>query len=311
MSLGHQKAGHRIAGDLNARHRNAGHRNAGDLNAGHRIVGHGTTGYRRGRPARLVARALAAARAWAAAGLMAAAITLALPSTTDASPSPPAPMAQTSVPAPGTATNRHVPGVTLAIASTYKVTVPPGTWVPVTLSVANRGTSDVRGEIVVQAPAAQQGLSTPGCLSNGPSTFTCLSAEDYSSSLAAGAPCAQDNVHHPLHRPARPGARDQKAITALPPDRTAGSGRIGPCRGNHRHGAGPGQRPAAGGLRTGSTSHPGRDRRPVERLGPGQVGGSHRCPTPAAVLSSVRPAGRGRCPRGLPPSPSTRPIPAI
>ena len=186
MSLGHQKAGHRIAGDLNA-----GHRIAGDLNAGHRIAGHRITGYRGGRPARLVVRALAAARARAAVGLMAAAITLALPSTTDASPSPPAPKAQTSVPAPGTATNRHVPGVTLAIASTYKVTVPPGTWVPVTLSVANRGSSDVRGEIVVQAPAAQQGLSTPGCLSNGPSTFTCLSAEDYSSSLAAGAPPAR------------------------------------------------------------------------------------------------------------------------
>ena len=30
--------------------------------------------------------------------------------------------------------------------------------------------------------------STPGCLSNGPSTFTCLSAENYSSSLAAGGP---------------------------------------------------------------------------------------------------------------------------
>ena len=128
-----------------------------------------------------------AGRAWAAVGLIAAAIALALPSTTGASP-PPAPKAQRSVAAAAMATNRRAPGVTLAIASSYKVTVPPGTWVPVTLSVANRGTSNVPGEIVVQAPATQPGLSTPGCLSNGPSTFTCLSAEDYSSSLAAGGP---------------------------------------------------------------------------------------------------------------------------
>jgi hypothetical protein len=65
------------------------------------------------------------------------------------------------------------------MSSLYTVSVPPGTWVPVSLSVTNREASGVDGAIVVDAPALEAGLSTPGCLSNGPSTFTCLGSEDY------------------------------------------------------------------------------------------------------------------------------------
>jgi hypothetical protein len=83
---------------------------------------------------------------------------------------------------------RHSAALTLAIASLYKVTVPPGTWVPLNVSVTNRGAADVEADLVVQAPAAQPGQSTPGCVSNGPSTFTCLGPQDYSANTAPREP---------------------------------------------------------------------------------------------------------------------------
>jgi hypothetical protein len=112
--------------------------------------------------------------------LAVAGITLALPSSSSAQ------VGARATSSPKSA--RASLGVTLKLSSPYQVTVPPGTWVPINVSVADRGAADVHGQIVVQAPAAQVGLSTPGCLSNGPSTFTCLGAEDYAANLASRPP---------------------------------------------------------------------------------------------------------------------------
>ena len=145
----------------------AGHPLAGRPLAGRTLAGH-----------RLAGRQLAASLL--AMSVAVAGITLGIPSSTSA---------QVRIPAtssPGT--TRPSSGVTLRLSSPYKVTVPPGTWVPLSVSVADRGAADVNGQIVVQAPAAQVGLSTPGCLSNGPSTFTCLGAEEYSSNLVPHQP---------------------------------------------------------------------------------------------------------------------------
>ena len=130
--------------------------------------GHRKAGCRGGQAARGVVRAVTVVRLWPAVCLVAAATTLALPSTSSAFP-PPSAHKSGVPPDRGSAENaRASSGVTLGIASLYKVTVPPGTWVPIALSVANDGAANLRGEIVVRAPAAQEGLSTPGCLSNGP-----------------------------------------------------------------------------------------------------------------------------------------------
>ncbi|HTT90720.1 MAG TPA: hypothetical protein VMF65_14300 [Acidimicrobiales bacterium] len=132
-------------------------------------------GHRRKRAARAVARlAIRLVPIWLGIAL----VTLVTFATGDAAPLPGA--QERAAVAAAAKSGRPEPGVTLAVSSLYTVSVPPGTWVPLSVSVTNRGASEVDGNIVVAAPAAQAGLSTPGCLSNGPSTFTCLGAEDYS-----------------------------------------------------------------------------------------------------------------------------------
>ena len=243
----------------------------------------GTTGYRGGRPARLVARALAAARAWAAAGLMVAAITLALPSTTDASPGRGTDGADIAY-RPRHAPRPSCPGGDPRLSSPYKVTVPPGTWVPVTVSVANRGTQRCTGADRRPSPG-RPGRALNARLPIERAVHLHLPGRrGLFVQPGAGAPPAlktTSTINYTV--PLDLARRHNKADSALPPDRTAGSGRVGPCRGNHRAGAGPGQRPVAGGLRTGSTGGPGRDRQPAERLGTEQVGDPDRCPAPAAV----------------------------
>jgi hypothetical protein len=167
-------------------------------------IGHTKAGYLRGPAAAAWGRTVARAWRWPAICLVAVVTVLAVPSTSGAVPlrsartanGPAAwtadelPARTADVPASGVPAkpDRRASELTLSIISQYRVTVPPGTWVPVTLSVANDGASDVQGKIVVRAPAAQEGLSTPGCLANGPSTFTCISGEDYSSSLPSSVP---------------------------------------------------------------------------------------------------------------------------
>jgi hypothetical protein len=161
-------------------------------------LGHRKAGFLRRQAARVRGRSVAGASARSvlclagvtAAGVMAS---LAVPSAGGAVPLGPGRTAE----APATRTvevlatsaparhDRPASGVSLSITSQYRVTVPPGTWVPVTLSATNGGASDVQGNVLVQAPVTQEGLATAGCLSNGPSTFTCISAEDYSSSFAS------------------------------------------------------------------------------------------------------------------------------
>jgi hypothetical protein len=160
-------------------------------------LGHRTAGDREGRAARAVVRVVAAVRPISAICAAIAVSTLALPSTSGASPAPSAQQA-TGRPNASATDGRSGPRLTLAISTQYQVTVPPGTWVPVTLSVTNRGPANLHGEIVVQAPAVQEGLSTPGCLANGPSTFSCFGSEDYSSALAPGEPYSTKNafVHY-------------------------------------------------------------------------------------------------------------------
>jgi hypothetical protein len=84
------------------------------------------------------------------------------------------------------ATARGTSSVSIAVSTLYGVSVPTGSWVPVVLSVANRGTSDLQGQIVLNSadhgpfPTALAS-SIGGCFANGPSTFTCLGSGDFAS----------------------------------------------------------------------------------------------------------------------------------
>ena len=81
--------------------------------------------------------------------------------------------------------------VTIVASSLDKVTVPPGSWVPLSVSVANKGPTDVEGQIVLTSNDAAATSAAGGCFANGPSTFTCLSSGDYSSGLSSAAQSSQ------------------------------------------------------------------------------------------------------------------------
>ncbi|HXW81251.1 MAG TPA: hypothetical protein VEJ84_17245 [Acidimicrobiales bacterium] len=98
--------------------------------------------------------------------------------------------------------------VTIALSSLYGVSVPPGSWVPVAVSVANKGPTDWSGNIVLTSSngvTAGSGPTTSGCFANGPSTFTCLNTGDFSSGLPS-TPTG----------PARPGVSAQAASVGAP-----------------------------------------------------------------------------------------------
>ena len=81
--------------------------------------------------------------------------------------------------------------MTIVASSLDKVTVPPGSWVPLSVSVANKGPTDVEGQIVLTSNDAAATSAAGGCFANGPSTFTCLSSGDYSSGLSSAAQSSQ------------------------------------------------------------------------------------------------------------------------
>jgi hypothetical protein len=82
-----------------------------------------------------------------------------------------------------------VADVTVALSSLYTVSVPPGNWVPVAVTVANKGLTDLDGSLVFtsadQGATPASGPTVGGCFANGPSTFTCLNAAEFSSGLTA------------------------------------------------------------------------------------------------------------------------------
>jgi hypothetical protein len=57
-------------------------------------------------------------------------------------------------------------GVTVAVSDAYGVNVPAGSWVPVALSVVNRRSSDLLGQVVVSVPVAQV-ESSENCSASG------------------------------------------------------------------------------------------------------------------------------------------------
>ena len=108
--------------------------------------------------------------------------------------------------------------VTIVASSLDKVTVPPGSWVPLSVSVANKGPADVKGQIVLTANDAAATSAAGGCFANGPSTFTCLSSGDYSSGLSSAAQSSQ------AVRPARPRGSAIAANTANTANTANGQG---------------------------------------------------------------------------------------
>ena len=87
--------------------------------------------------------------------------------------------------------NRAAPslsGITLGVTNLYDVTVPAGTWVPVHVSVTNRGTADVRADVSITSGTSFAPVG--GCFPDGPTTFTCLSGAGYSASAAVPGPAA-------------------------------------------------------------------------------------------------------------------------
>ena len=90
-----------------------------------------------------------------------------------------------------TSTPRHSRAVTIAASSLDNVTVPPGSWVPLSVSIANKGATDVDGQIVLTSNDAAATNAAGGCFANGPSTFTCLSSDNFSSGLSSAAPSSK------------------------------------------------------------------------------------------------------------------------
>jgi hypothetical protein len=58
-------------------------------------------------------------------------------------------------PPPSGRTGTASSGVTLAVSDAYGVNVPAGSWVPVSVSVVNRRSSEIEGQVIVSVPVAQ------------------------------------------------------------------------------------------------------------------------------------------------------------
>ena len=79
--------------------------------------------------------------------------------------------ASTKQPAPGGQARQT--GVLLRISSLYNVSVAPGSWAPVRISVTNLQGSNVAGEVVLSAPVPELSGGVPYCFSSG-TTTSCI-----------------------------------------------------------------------------------------------------------------------------------------
>ena len=81
------------------------------------------------------------------------------------------------------------PEVTLRVSSLYSVSVIPGTWVPVTIAVTNRGASDLHGQVVLTSQVArvvQPGSQVCYTSSNGSTTCTVTGLYSYGGYFSYG-----------------------------------------------------------------------------------------------------------------------------
>ncbi|MGH9106087.1 MAG: hypothetical protein ACRDZX_09655 [Acidimicrobiales bacterium] len=76
--------------------------------------------------------------------------------------------------APGRQAAGGGPRVSLGLSSLYSVSVAPGSWVPVVVSVSDRGGSELRGDLVVRAPVSQVVQPSQACYKSG-RNFACMS----------------------------------------------------------------------------------------------------------------------------------------
>jgi hypothetical protein len=62
----------------------------------------------------------------------------------------------------------------VGVSSLYSVSVPPGSWAPLNISVTNRGGSNLQGELLVTSPVPQLSGGVPYCYSAGGGATACV-----------------------------------------------------------------------------------------------------------------------------------------
>ena len=116
-----------------------------------------------------------------------------------ASPHPSA-ATQSSAPSHAFVPSREAVGtraVSIVVANIYDITVPAGTWVPLAISVTNRQTSDIEGEIVLSVPASPF-ATQQNCYSNGASFVCSTSGFGEPSSYSSNTPLPAVTYRIPL-----------------------------------------------------------------------------------------------------------------
>lgn len=122
----------------------------------------------------------------------------------------PLPLAISSPASPGAASPGHRARVTLRVHDGYSVHVPAGSWVPVTVSVANRGSSALQGEVVLSVPVAPV-EDNASCAASG-AGFVCGTFAN-PSAYSPGAPTPRVTYEIPLSL--APGVAKQFSSYAL------------------------------------------------------------------------------------------------
>lgn len=85
--------------------------------------------------------------------------------------------------------------LSISVSSTYSVTVNPGTWLPVAVTVTNPGASSVDGEVVVTTPVLPLSqLSPEMCYINGLSTICSFTGTFYAGTSTFSSPAQSGTV---------------------------------------------------------------------------------------------------------------------